>query len=163
MHFSHVFTPHCGSRLKVSQRVPHKKMFMHVSSHVSAFVVSLFCPLPLSLVPLLFLSVLPVLCLELQLPCGRDRRALNPMRTRRTRSIAPWRYTTLSRFMSPTSSTTSSTTPTTQKLMQRSSRMNPSTWTRNRRTRAMRNSTMSLSEKRYLHHCSFRSDKNQRT
>ena len=27
----------------------------------------------------------------------------------------------------------------------------------------MRNSTMSLSEKRYLHHCSFRSEKNQRT
>ena len=27
----------------------------------------------------------------------------------------------------------------------------------------MRNSTMSLSEKRYLHNCSFRSDKNQRT
>ena len=41
--------------------------------------------------------------------------------------------------------------------------MNPSTLTLNRRTRAMRNSTMSLLEKRYLHHCSFRSKKNQRT
>ena len=38
-----------------------------------------------------------------------------------------------------------------------------STWTRNRRTRSMRNSTMNLSEKRYLHHCSLRSEKNQRT
>ena len=37
------------------------------------------------------------------------------------RSIAPWRYTTLSQVMSPTSSTTS----TTQRLLQRSSRMNP--------------------------------------
>ena len=35
--------------------------------------------------------------------------------------------------------------------------------TRNRRTRAMRNSTMNLSEKRFLHHCSFRSEKTQRT
>ena len=26
-------------------------------------------------------------------PCGRNRRALNPLRTRRMRSIAPWRYT----------------------------------------------------------------------
>ena len=34
---------------------------------------------------------------------------------------------------------------------------------RSRRTRAMRNSTMRLSENRYLHHCSFRSEKNQRT
>ena len=41
--------------------------------------------------------------------------------------------------------------------------MNPSTKTRNRRTRAMRNSTMSLSEKRYLHNCSLRSEKKQQT
>ena len=61
--------------------------------------------------------------------------------------------------MSPTISTTS----TTQRLLQRSSRMNPSTQTLNRRTRAMRNSTMSLLEKRYLHHSSFRSEKTQRT
>ena len=31
------------------------------------------------------------------------------------------------------------------------------------RTRVMRNSTMRPSEKHYLHHCSFRSEKNQRT
>ena len=60
-----------------------------------------------------FLSLVLGLCPELQLSCGRERRALNPMRTRRMRSIAPWRYTTLSQVMSPTSSTTSSTTPTT--------------------------------------------------
>ena len=29
-----VHTSHCGSRLKVSQRVSHEKMFMHMSSHV---------------------------------------------------------------------------------------------------------------------------------
>ena len=34
---------------------------------------------------------------------------------------------------------------------------------RSLRTRAMRNSTMRSSEKRCLHHCSFRSEKNQRT
>ena len=62
-----------------------------MSSHVWPFVVSLFCLLPLSLVPLLSLSLLPVLCPELQLPRCRDRRALNPMRTRRMRGIAPWR------------------------------------------------------------------------
>ena len=56
-----------------------------------------------------------------------------------------------------------STTSTTQRLFQRSSRMNPSTKTRNRRTRSMRNSTMSFSEKRYLHNYSLRSKKNQRT
>ena len=66
-----------------------------MSSHVWAFVVSLFCLLPLSLVPLLFLSLLPVLCPELQLPCGQNRRALNPMRTRRMRSR---RYTTSHRL-----------------------------------------------------------------
>ena len=75
------------------------------------------------------------------------------------RRIAPWRYTTFSKVMSPTRSTTS----TTQRLLQRSSRMNPATWIRSLRTRAMRNSTMRLSEKRYLHHCSFRSETNQRT
>ena len=33
--------------------------------------------------PLLSLSLLPVLCPEIQPPCGRERRALNPMRTRK--------------------------------------------------------------------------------
>ena len=76
--------------------------------------------------------------------------------TRRMRSMALWRYTTLLQVMSPNSSTTS----TSERLKLRSSRMNTSTQTRNRRTRSMRNSTMTLSEKRDLHHCSFRSEKN---
>ena len=45
-----------------------------------------------------------------------------------------------------------STTSTTQRLLQRSSRRNPATQIRSLRTRAMRNSTMRLSEKRCLHH-----------
>ena len=61
--------------------------------------------------------------------------------------------------MSPSSSTTS----TTQRLLQRSSRMNAATYIRSLRTPATRNSTMRPSGKRYLHHCSFRSEKNQRT
>ena len=69
-----------------------------MSSHVWAFVVSLFCLFPLSLVPLHSLSFLPVVCSELQLPPCRERRALIPKRTRQMRSIAPWRYTTLSHF-----------------------------------------------------------------
>ena len=67
-----------------------------MSSHVCAFVVSLSCLLPLSLVPLRFLTLLLVLCPEIQPPWCRERRAVNPIRTRKTRSIAPWRYTTLS-------------------------------------------------------------------
>ena len=53
--------------------------------------------------------------------------------------------------------------PLRDRLLQWSSRMNPATWIRSVRTRVMRNSTMRFSEKRYLHHCSFRSEKNQRT
>ena len=86
-------------------------------------------------------------------------RSINTATIHRMRSMALWPKQPLLQVMSPTSSTTS----TTRRLAQRSSRMNPSTWTRNRRTRSMQNSTMSLSEKRYLHHCSFRSEKGQRT
>ena len=56
-------------------------------------------------------------------PRGRNRRVQEPLRTRRMRSMALWRYKTLLQVMSPNSSTTS----TTQRLQQRSSRMNPST------------------------------------
>ena len=42
-------------------------------------------------------------------PCCRNRQALNPMRTCRKRSIAPWRYITLSQAMRPTISTTLTT------------------------------------------------------
>ena len=53
--------------------------------------------------------------------------------------------------MSPSSLTTST------------SRRNPATKIRSPRTYVTRNSTMRPSGKHYLHHCSFRSEKNQRT
>ena len=37
--------------------------------------------------------------LNFNLPCCRDRRALNQMRTLKKRNIAPWRRTTLSHFL----------------------------------------------------------------
>ena len=43
-----------------------------------------------------------------------------------------------------------------------SSRRNPATKKRSSRTCVMRNSTMRSSGKRYLHHCSFRREENQR-
>ena len=61
--------------------------------------------------------------------------------------------------MSPSSLTTS----TTRRLLKSSSRTNLATKTRYSRTRLTPNSTMGPSGKRSLHHCSFRSEKNQRT
>ena len=55
------------------------------------------------------------------------------------------------------------TTSTTRRLLTSSSRRNPATKTWCRRTCVMPNSTMRPSGKRSLHHCSFRSEKNQRT
>ena len=57
----------------VAQGVARRVCIKHVLPHISAFVVSLFCLLPLSLVPLHSLPLLPVLCPGLQLPCCRDR------------------------------------------------------------------------------------------
>ena len=54
-------------------------------------------------------------------------------------------------------------TSTAQRLLQRSSRMNLATQIRSLRTCVMPNSTVRRLEKRYLHHCSSRSEKNQRT
>ena len=71
-------TSQCDARCRTT--CLHKNMFIHMSSHVSAFDVSLFCLLPLSLVSLLSLPLLPVLCFELQPPWCRDW-VLNPMRT----------------------------------------------------------------------------------
>ena len=127
-----------------------------------AFFVSL-----LVFVLLLFLSVVYLFSSTLYLYSARHSHLLCPITPRdkkplcfRTmRSIAWWRSSILLHAMSPTSSTTS----TTQRLLQRSSRMNPATQIRSPRTRVMPNSTMRPSEKRYLHHCSFRSEKNQRT
>ena len=113
MRLSRHFHPcaHITLWLRVSHDVSAKK---HVHPQVitclrfCCFLVLSFS----SLVPLLFLSLLPLLSPELQLPCCRDRRALNPMRTRKMRS----HHGTLSQVVSPTSSTTSSTTSTTQRL-----------------------------------------------
>ena len=128
--------------LKVSQRAHslHPRA-MHDVTCLSVRCLFSFCLLPsslsLSLSRLYFLST--VYLFSDQLPQCRIRRGLKPLHPPTMRSIAPWRCTTLSQVMSPSSSTTYC------------------------RTRAMRNTTMGLSEKRYLHHCSFRSEKNQRT
>ena len=152
------------SRLRsVSVRVSFHPHVIHDVVCLSirwSFLVSLF----LVSLRLLFLSVFYFfsstlhLFPTLHLQC-RHRRGLKPLQTRRMRSIAPRRHTILSQVMSPSSSTTS----TTQRLLQRSSRTHPATQIQSLRTRAMRNSTMRLSEKRYLHHRSFMSEKNQRT
>ena len=60
-------------------------------------------------------------------------------------------------------STSSLTTSTTQRLPKSSSGTNPATKKRCPRTCLTRNSTMRPSAERSLHHCSFRSEKNQRT
>ena len=70
-----------------------------------------------------------------------------------------WQDTLLPQVMGQSSLTTS----TTQRLLKRSSRRNPATKIRSPRTCVTRNSTMRPSAEHSLHHCSFRSEKNQRT
>ena len=88
----------------VTQGVARRVCIKHVHPHVIT-CLSVCCflvlSLPLSLVPPLSLSVLPVFCPELQPPWCRERGVLNPIRTRKMRSIAPWRCTTLSQIMEP--------------------------------------------------------------
>ena len=96
--------------------------------------------------------------LEPLLPCGQ-RQGNQPRRLRQLRSLALWQNSPLSEVISPSSLTTS----TTRRLLKSSSGTNPATKTRCPRTCVTRNSTMRLSGKRSLHHCSFRSEKNQRT
>ena len=84
---------------------------------------------------------------------------IKSLRLRTKRSIAPWRCSVLSQVTSPTSSTTT----TTQRLLKSSSSRNPATKTRCPRTCLTRNSTTRPSEERSPHHCSFRSEKSQRT
>ena len=74
-----------------------------------------------------------------------------------TEESGPWPKTPLSQVMSPSSLTTS----TARRLLKSSSGTNPAT--RCPRTCLTRNSTTRLSAERSLHHCSFRSEKNQRT
>ena len=131
---------HALAWLKVTQDVSCENMFIHVRCLSSSLSnVSTYCPISS---PSLFCSSSSMWS---ELPSEKF-------------PCAPAEYE-FSQVMSPNSSTTS----TTQRLLQRSSRMNPSTLTWNRCTRAMGNSTMSMLEKRYLHHCSLRREKNQRT
>ena len=88
-------------------------------------------------------------------PCGRHR-GNYPLALRQMRSLALWPKTPLSQVMSPSSSTTS----TTQRLLKSSFRCNPAT--RCPRACLTRNSTARPSAERSLHHCPFRSEKNQR-
>ena len=121
------------------------------------FVVSSFWLSRVSLLLIaLPLPLLLVVCPEL-LPCGQ-RQGNHALRFRQLRSLALGQNSLLPQVMSPSTSTTS----TTQRLLQWSSRMKLAT-IRSLRTRAMRNSTMRLSEKRNFHHCFFGSYKNKRT
>ena len=87
-------THHCGSRCR---SVCLTKSLMRVSSHVRAFVVCSCFVFFLSLSRLYFLShCLLVLCPAHQLPCRGNLRGLKPLHSRTMRSVAPWRYTTLS-------------------------------------------------------------------
>ena len=89
----HICTHHIVAQ-GVARRVCIRDVHPHVIPRLSVwcFLVFFLCLSCFSL------SLLPVFCPELQLPCCRERRALNQMRTRKMRSIAPWRYTTLSQI-----------------------------------------------------------------
>ena len=106
----------------------------------------------------LLFPLLLVLWPELLLPCGQ-RQGYYSLCLRQPRSLAFWQNTLLPQVMSPSSLTTS----TTRRLLKWSSRRNPATKIRSPRTCVTRNSTMRPSGKRYLHHCSFRREENQRT
>ena len=125
-----------------------------------AWVLSvLWLSVPL-LVPLrvflLFLLLLPELWAEPLPTCGRNRGNI-PLALRQMRSLALWPKTHLSQVMSPCSLKTS----TTQRLLKSSSGTNPAT--RCPRTGLTPNSTMRPSAERSPLHCSFRSEKKQRT
>ena len=81
-----------------------------------------------------------------------------PLRLRLMRSIAPWRCTFLPQVMSPTSLTTS----TTQRVVTWSSSRNLATKIRTHLCDAELDDETTR-KNGYLHHCSFRSEKNQRT
>ena len=85
-------------------------------------------------------------CCRSKIPC-----ALRPMR-----SLALWPMTPLSQVMSPTSSTTT----TSQRPLKISSRSHPAT--QGPRTCMTRRSVTTPSAERSPHHCSLRSEKNQR-
>ena len=84
----------------VAARVSWKHVHPRVATCLSVCFLSLFWPLPLSCVSLPLVHSLHLLHPGHHPPCGGNRRAPNPLRTRRMRSIAPWRYTTLSHIES---------------------------------------------------------------
>ena len=128
--------------------------------HVSCASV-IVCSLPFPLVLFRVFLYLPLLLPEpwlppFPLPCGCLRSKI-PYAFRQLRSLALWPTTPLSQVMS----TTSSTISTSQRPLNFSSRSNPAT--RCPRTCMTRSSVTTPSAERFLHHCSLRSEKNQRT
>ena len=83
-----VHTSHCGSRSPTT--------CLHKTCSSTCLSVCCFLVLSSSSISRASTLSLSRLCPELQLPCCRERQALNPMRTRKMRSIEPWRYTTIS-------------------------------------------------------------------
>ena len=80
----------CG-QMHLTDKITHAHVITFSSEHCFFFVFFL------SLSCLYFLShCLLVLCSAHQLRCGRNRWGLKPLHSRTKRSIAPWRYTTLS-------------------------------------------------------------------
>ena len=93
--------------------------------------------------------------LHLHLPCGSVRREL-PCALPRMRSLTLWSTTPLSQVMSRNSSMIT----TSQRPLKFSSRCPPAT--PSPRTCMTRRSVTTPSAERSLHHCSLRSEKNQR-
>ena len=88
-------SPLCTHHI-VSQGVARRVCVKHVHPHAITFLsVCCFLVLSSSSVSRASTFSLTSTCSlsELQPPCGRERRALNRMRTRKMRRIAPWRCT----------------------------------------------------------------------
>ena len=121
------------------------------------FSVPRFVPFRVSLLHLaLFFPLLPVLCPEPLPPCGQ-RQGKHTLRLRRSRSLALWKNSLLSQVMSPSSLTTS----TTRRLLRSSSGYESSDTVPSYLSDAeLDDETI---DRALFHHCSFRSEKNQRT
>ena len=132
-------------------------LHVHVIHDVTCLSVGCFLVLSSSF-PLSRLYVLshclPVLCLAHQLPCRRNRRGLKPLHSRTMRSIAPWAIHNPFTGYEPDLLDNFDYSETSAAISQDESGdidTEPSY------------SCDAELEKRYLHHCSFRSEKNQRT
>ena len=149
-HTSHflVDSQHVQCHIDIGSRTRFCANFIHVSSACCVLLDSLRLSLPLFAFHLLF--HLPFHSPDhLHLPCGGQE----PCALLRMRSHALLARTILSQVMSPTTSTS-------QRLLKISSRSPPAT--QGPRT-CMTWTTMTIpSAERSLHHCSLRSEKNQR-